>query len=84
VPEYETRIELSVRLERETGADSIPTIARMYGDPDSRRGTLACVFPGCRFRTLDPERMWRHVHFNRRHGYSFGVATVEALEAPGG
>lgn len=58
---------LSVRIERETGFDSIPTIEQHYSDDD---GYFACVFPGCRRRTRTSARMWRHVHWehNDEHG----------------
>lgn len=72
--------ELSLRLERETGFDSIPTIERIYEDPD-RKGRFLCSFPDCKYKTLDPEQMWRHVHFGAKHGMSFGVKSPAELGA---
>lgn len=63
--------ELSRQLEEQTGADSIDTVERIYLDGDGRR--YECVHPGCPFVRRDPVAMWRHVHFSRRHGLSFGV-----------
>lgn len=78
---------LSLRLERETGADSILTIELIYEctadafyPPPERRGAYLCCFPDCSFRSMSAEKMWRHVHFSpRKHGLSFGVRTPEEL-----
>lgn len=53
-------IRESLRLERETGADSIPPIERVY--PQAASGAYLCVWPGCKFARRDPAAMWRHVH----------------------
>jgi hypothetical protein len=72
---------LSMDLEAVTGADSIPTIERIYrrnGPEDgSRPSVYECVFPDCTAVRRDPIAMWRHVHFSRKHGLSFGVTTPE-------
>ena len=65
--------ELSIRLERETGFDSIPTIERMYDDD----GVYRCVFPDCHVTRREAAVMWRHVHFGARHGLSFGRTLAE-------
>lgn len=65
-------VALSLRLEAETGYDSIPTIEGMYSNE--------CIFPGCETRTKDAEKMWLHVHFGRKHGLSFGKTLDELLE----
>ena len=51
---------LSLAWEAATGADSIPTIERMYDR--THTGAYLCVFPDCRFARRDPETVWRHVH----------------------
>lgn len=71
--------ELSVRLERDTGYDSIPTIERLYYDPDDE-GRYLCPFPRCPTVRKSAESMWRHVHFTRKHKLSFRVATPAELE----
>jgi hypothetical protein len=63
---------LSVRLEQQTGYDSIPTIEGMYEDPD-HPGRFVCCFPGCTTATRSAQRMWLHVHFGQKHGLSFGA-----------
>lgn len=63
---------LSVELEAETGYDSIPTIERIHGGD--------CPYLRCLFRRLDPEAMWRHLHFSNTHGLSFGMPLDELLE----
>ena len=83
--------QLSIRREVETGADSIPTIERVYertGDvaypPSERRGAICCCFPGCSFHSLSAEKVWRHVHFSpRKHGLHFVVRTPEELLVTG-
>ncbi len=52
--------EISIAWERQTGADSIPTIERIYGRTD--KGAYECVWPECEFKRRDPVAMWRHVH----------------------
>ena len=63
--------ELSRQLEEQTGADSIATVERIYLDGDGKR--YECVYPDCGFVRYDPVAMWKHVHFSRKHGLSFGV-----------
>lgn len=53
-------VEESLRLERLTGGDSIPTIERVYERTD--RGAYRCVYPGCPFVRMSAVAMWRHVH----------------------
>jgi len=64
---------LSVILERETGYDSIPTIAQIYDG--------ACCYPGCRFRRSDPADLWKHVHFGKTHHRSFGTTLPRLIAA---
>lgn len=71
---------LSLRLEKATGYDSIPTIVEHYS---TDTGSFRCVWPGCKFTRNDPYDMWRHVHFNhpRDDGYPphpFGDRTTYA------
>lgn len=73
---------LSLRLEAETGYDSIPTIVRIY-DRTGPSGRYVCPFPTCDTTISGAERMWRHVHFSRKHGLSFGVKTPELLKVSG-
>ena len=53
-------IERSLHEERETGADSIPTIERVY--ERTATGAYRCVYPGCAIVRRSPAAMWRHVH----------------------
>lgn len=64
-------VALSLDLENETGFDSISTIERLYDGE--------CCFPDCAFRTRDALKMWKHVHFGRKHGKSFGATLDELL-----
>lgn len=64
---------LSERLEKATGFDSIPTIERVYEATDT--GRILCCWLGCKFKSLEAEDVWRHVHFSAKHGLSFGVKT---------
>lgn len=68
---------LSLRLELDTGCDSIPTIERVYDR--TLRGAYECPHPGCRLARMQAAEMWRHVHFGP-HGLSFGVRTPEEIE----
>lgn len=70
-------VALSLRLEKETGYDSIPTIERVYEATDT--GRICCVWPGCKFRSLEAEDVWRHVHFGK-HGLAFGVKSPELID----
>jgi hypothetical protein len=65
-------VALSLWLEEKTGYDSIPTIERVYDATDT--GRIECCYPDCKFRSLNAEDVWRHVHFGRTHGLTFGVA----------
>jgi hypothetical protein len=56
----------SLAWERETGADSIATIERLYERTPS--GGITCVYPGRVYTRRDPEEMWLHVHFSPKHG----------------
>lgn len=62
---------ISLELEEETGYDSIPTIERTYLDLDER-DVYECPFPDCSLVRRDSVAMWKHVHFSRKHGLSFG------------
>lgn len=53
------------------GCDSIDTVETHYR-ADSGRG-FECVYPDCATRSSDPIEMWKHVHFGRKHGQSFGI-----------
>lgn len=64
-------VELSVQLQDETGYDSIPTIEAMYHGQ--------CVFPDCDFGSKSPEKMWKHVHFARKHGRSFEASLDDLI-----
>lgn len=73
-------IALSLRLEAETGYDSIPTVEtfRRVGSHigDDNTGLIHCCFPGCRVKGSDVIGMWRHWHFSK-HGLSFGKSWKE-------
>ncbi len=69
--------ELSLRLEKETGFDSIQSIERVYDQTE--RGAYTCCFPGCGLSRRDAAEMWRHVHFSPIHGLSFGVTDPAEL-----
>jgi hypothetical protein len=55
----ETVEEQSLRIERETGLDSIATIERVYGRTDS--GAYECPWPSCSTVRHDPVKMWDHI-----------------------
>jgi len=57
--------ERSLRLEKETGADSIATIERVYDRRDN--GVIECIWPGCKFARKDPVAVWQHVHNVKVH-----------------
>lgn len=58
--EREIERAISFGWEGSSGADSIPTIERVYSQTDS--GAYECVYPGCGFVRKDSHAMWRHVH----------------------
>lgn len=68
---------ISLALEESTGFDSIPTIELHYRtstrSPHRQDRGFGCVFPTCVHRTATATMMWKHVHFGRKHGLSFGV-----------
>lgn len=66
---YDEIVAESVRGERQTGADSIPTIERVY--ETNSAGNYCCPFPGCEFVRNDAVAMWRHVHGPAHHGPSY-------------
>lgn len=77
--------DISRDLEVATGSDSIQTIETHYRAYDSNKmdylpGMFECVYPQCKFRRSDPEKMWIHVHFGS-HGPSFGCSLDELLKA---
>jgi hypothetical protein len=78
-------VALSVRLEEQTGYDSIPTIERVYDRYPN--GSYACCWPDCGRRTREAVAMWRHVHF-QSHGLSFDrtweEVTASTLDDPEG
>ncbi len=51
---------LSLKWEKQTGYDSIPTIERVY--ERTAKGAYVCVWPACRFARHDAVALWRHVH----------------------
>lgn len=53
-------VEQSLEWERQTGADSIPTIERVY--EQNTRGAYRCVWLKCNYTDHDAAVMWRHVH----------------------
>lgn len=60
-----TNVEaMSKCWEAETGADSIPTIRRVYDR--TAQGAIVCIWPGCTFARHDAVLIWRHVH--KAHG----------------
>jgi hypothetical protein len=74
--------ERSLRLERETGADSIATIERVYERRPS--GAIECVWPRCEYARHDPVALWRHVHDLRAHpGVHVRSIKRRAAEATG-
>jgi hypothetical protein len=87
VPDF---LLLSLKLERETGFDSIPTIEEMYEQVDENTqeyykddiGALICPTPQCDSTRHTAEAMWRHVHFTNDglHSYSFGVGSPNELD----
>lgn len=64
---------LSMRLEKKTGADSIPTVERVY---PNENGIYECVWPYCGYRRHDAAAMWKHVHFSKKH-----PAATDVLQA---
>lgn len=52
---------ISVAIENLTGADSIPTIERVY-EMDEDERVYVCPWPGCAELCSTPEGMWLHVH----------------------
>jgi hypothetical protein len=56
--------DLSVRLEEQTGFDSIPTIERVYERFGPGDRSIACVWPNCDHTRRDGKAMWKHVHFH--------------------
>lgn len=69
--EEQVRTE-SLRLEAETGFDSLDTVERVYASVDDD-GRFDCPFPGCRTKTRKALRMWHHVHFVHTP-HSFGAS----------
>lgn len=53
-------IAASLKQERRTGHDSIPTIVRVY-DQDER-GRYCCCYPDCPEAFYSPMALWWHVH----------------------
>ena len=51
---------ISLAWEAKTGADSIPTIERLYERTPS--GAIVCCWPECPFCRHDAVLLWRHVH----------------------
>jgi len=60
---------MSLRLEQETGYDSIPTIRRVYDRTDA--GAYICCFPDCGVARRDAIVLWRHVHFGPHKPHPF-------------
>ena len=51
--------EESLRIERETGLDSIDTIERVYSQTES--GAYRCCWPNCKIVRRDPVKLWHHI-----------------------
>lgn len=81
---------LSIKLEVETGFDSIPTIEEHYRhEPWNDEtctykwdGKYECVMPSCGVIRHTAEAMWRHVHFtdDELHRPAFGVTSPNDLD----
>lgn len=77
MPNVEANLLLSLKLEKETGYDSIPTIEENYERDQFAR--IECCFPWCGATRRTAEAMWRHVHFSEEHNRPFGVKTPGEL-----
>lgn len=70
---------LSLRLEHDTGHDSVATIERIYDR--TLNGSYVCKRIGCRVARKQAVELWLHMHFGV-HGWSFGVGTPDEIEEP--
>lgn len=68
--------ERSLAWEMRTGADSIPTIERVYDQTPS--GAYVCIWPGCSFARRNAAALWHHVH--SAHGDSLPPADFTERE----
>jgi hypothetical protein len=73
-------VDLSRRLQEQTGRDSVDDVRHLYVDEDADDGSYICPHAehtptsDCVFTSGDPIEMWRHVHFSAaEHGLSFDI-----------
>jgi hypothetical protein len=78
--DHDALVALSVRLEDETGYDSIPTIEMGYS---GKPGVYLCPFPDCEFAHRNAVEMWKHYHFSAKHGLSFGRSLATLVDGGG-